>query len=445
MPRRFKLVVQGKDTFIFSLTDKVNLAEKMVVECLPDLSKKLSSDYKSQYSFNKSTTHQYEIKKIEQGIGVYKIYLAGIPKVYEISCLQKKIFLPQSYVTVNHKLIKNHPDVKMAASYIVFDSVKKDLFEYCKKVSECLDKQEGILGKYPKVKYVDEKLAVTIDYKADSKKRKNFLNGVEGINFQTFFDNVKRMLSVLTPSDIQDINSGKITLNSKAFLACFDVLNAAGFYNVNGKPLNFWSGPEAQIRANESITSLSDSNVPAVAIMMQLGILLKNKIPAWSTLLCGGSSAVFASQASGVIEIFNASAFNAKEGLVLVAGNFHWENELPIIRKKAFNNVIQAIKVIFYDRKSETWLPPQDANKNQLKLRIVRRSPYHGDPKLRDNHHSVFDYKTNGDRVRPGINMDEIAALYVLWNRKVLKKKASKSVEGKAISLECKPTLLVKK
>lgn len=185
------------------------------------------------------------------------------------------------------------------------------------------------------------------------------------------------------------------------------MLNSVGFYHVNDRPINFWSGNLAKKKADEVLTSLSDSNVPAIAVMMELGRLLKEKLPETCQILCSGSSAVFALRAQGHCICYNASSFNGQEGFVWTAGNFHWEIERPIVTDLVNKGVITKFETSFYDPLTNTWKDPKPLEEMKDEIKIVRRSSYSAGG-LHDRNPSIFHPDTNDGRERPFITFGQL-------------------------------------
>lgn len=302
---------------------------------------------------------------------------------------------------------KQLDDNKVALTLDIY-AVEKDLLTYCKKVAEALDKEEGVLGKYLKVNSLEAKADSVTDQKAEALKRQGFLNGHSKPSFKDFFTQMKDLLMRSNSKDVDSLITSQPTTQAKEFLSCLEVLNAAGFYNVNGKPINFWSGPEAQIRANTELTSLSDSNVPAITIMIHLGTLLGKKIPNrdYFKFLGGASSAAFAAQAKGVVRVFN-SRNGRNEGLVYNEGNFHSDNELPYLQRQ-LGKKITTLLISFFDRKKSEWTELKDFN--TLDVRVVRATGYKL-PGLRDPNLSVFNMQSIGERSRPFVYAKKVIKL----------------------------------
>jgi hypothetical protein len=207
----------------------------------------------------------------------------------------------------------------------------------------------------------------------------------------------------ITIDDIKTIGSKKPTQLAKEFELCFDMLNAVGFYHVNGRPINFWSGDLAKKKAEEVPTSLSDSNVPAIAVMMELGRLLQEKLPETALVLFSGSSAVFATKAQGHCICYNASSFNEQEGFVWTAGNFHWEIERPIVTELMSKGTITKFEISFYDLMKDCWNDPKAPDEMKNEIRVVRRNSH-----SHDRNPSIFDPKTNNGRARPSITLAQL-------------------------------------
>lgn len=217
------------------------------------------------------------------------------------------------------------------------------LFDYCRELDQDLDKKTGLAAKYFKVPPVSHSAEAE---EKDSKKRKAFL--YSGNSFYKFCEKLYQVLALLTPQDIATIRTDEETPLAKEFRQCVDILNDAGFYNVNGKPINFWSGEEAQEMANTVLTSLSDSNVPAISILSKLGMLLKDSHRALSDKMFGAGSAEFTGQASGDVLVYSSAANVNEPEPVLTVGNFHWNVELPILIKLKMKGIVKNIQLVHF-------------------------------------------------------------------------------------------------
>lgn len=112
------------------------------------------------------------------------------------------------------------------------------------------------------------------------------------------------------------------------FRTCLDTLNKAGFYSVNGRMINCWSGTQAQIKANTTLTSVSDSNVPAFSVFSCIAMFLREIGERYlSDILFIIISAEFAMNARGDVEIFSSTSSKG----VFTVGNFHWDFEEEVL------------------------------------------------------------------------------------------------------------------
>jgi hypothetical protein len=164
-------------------------------------------------------------------------------------------------------------------------------------------------------------------------------------DFHKFYTRLTDVLVQLSDDDVESIcrhplEPDKQTPAAQEFRACFEVLNEAGYYNANGRPLTFWSGSTADSEVQKIQVKLSNHDVPAVSIMAKLGEFLyaeaeKNKNPVaeqLATLMFAGSSAVFATQATGEVDLYTAS-HKSGDRATFIAGNFHWIAELGILQQ----------------------------------------------------------------------------------------------------------------
>lgn len=288
------------------------------------------------------------------------------------------------------------------------DEIKKALFTYCLSVHEDLNNHSGKIGKYLKV----SPSPATIESE-DLLKRNLFLTQTNSENvtaFDRFYLTLNNVLNKLTPSDIATIGHGPQTQTAQEFLACLDDLNRVGFYNVNDKPINFWSGDEAQEKADTTLTSLSDSNIPAISIFIKLGNLFKEKgDDARADKLFAASSAAFTAQAVGKVEIF-MSAYNANELPSLPAGNFHWNEERGILQNRLHSKEkwVTNVVVSFYDRVRDLWQDPISHNDKQIRVVFKRRGDIPEQKAQRDEW-------VNQGKVRPSIKLGKLVSYGQHW------------------------------
>jgi hypothetical protein len=252
--------------------------------------------------------------------------------------------------------------------------IKSDLYQYCRELAVNIDTKTGLAAKYfvvPPVSFDPNQDIV------DSGKRRAFLtiDPMTGQSpFDEFFQKLIPVLEAMDSSDINSIRKGNETPNAQAFRDCVELLNEAKFYNVNGKPINFWSGPEAQKMANTVSTSLSDSNVPAISILSKLGGLLKANRRDLSDKMFNAGSAEFTGQATGDVIVYSSAA-NANETLPLLnVGNFHWNVELPILQMLMHEGIVKKIEFTHYLHRKEvtfedfTWLRGMDLSDKDASL-----------------------------------------------------------------------------
>ena len=270
----------------------------------------------------------------------------------------------------------------------VLASLKQQLADYCRTIHNDINNRTPPIGKYLDVHGPNATIEMLDVY-----KRESFLSNIkyeDTPTFDEFYQKLSSVLSHITQADMDSIGLANETAAAKEFSECFDMLNKACFYNVNGKKINFWSGPEAKKEADENIDSLSNSNVPALAVIMQVAIIsqdmaahtvdkdIKQALTSISNNIFSGGSGVFAAQATDKVTVF-MSAYNEKEKMAMVGGNFHWNAELPILQQKGVG-----IDVVFYDHQSKydpslsRWRTPVDFNDSQADamINVVRRNAY---------------------------------------------------------------------
>ncbi len=304
-----------------------------------------------------------------------------------------------------HSLTDNNPETK---------DIKKELLTYCHDVDNALDSRSGNVAKYLKVSPTHPDIEA-----ADSKTRKTFLNDVNGETpaFDKFYLKLVTALDKLNPSDIESIGTNTPTETAQAFLACINQLHQAGFYNVNGKPINFWSGDEAQEKANTTLTSLSDSNVPATSIIIKLGNIFKEHAKilhqqgnkrdadiddARANKIFAAGSAAFTMQAVGKVEVF-MSAYNAQELPSLPAGNYHWMNERDTLEKLKHEGSVTSVEVSFLDRTHEKWKDPVDLNDPTIRILHKSRSDIPENKEERDK------WVKEGKPRHPGVSIKKLS------------------------------------
>jgi hypothetical protein len=166
----------------------------------------------------------------------------------------------------------------------------------------------------------------SLNQQNDAKKREAFL---ERKHFDHFFNELIENIARLDENDIEKLGRPDVTPKGKAFYQCMNLLNESGFYHANGRPINFWSGEEAHLKAEKTPTSLADTNISSICILIALANSLAKygEISAWSKLI-RISSAFFASQATDSVELYISSDESNKTKLGLTADNFFWNAEL---------------------------------------------------------------------------------------------------------------------
>jgi len=233
----------------------------------------------------------------------------------------------------------------------VEQKIHDELYAYCVELAKNLDEKQGIGVKYFKVK---SSQPAAINEQADSEARKAFLE-----NFSEFYKELREALDQLTKEDVKTISAEEKSQSDalKKFKKWFVKLNKAGFYDANGRPVNFWSGDEAQAEANQTLFSLSDADVPSISIVSKLGNLLKDHSSrSLSDIAFFAGSALFADQASGNVFVYSsASNINEEEQNIFTVNNFHWNIELPIVRAKQNAGLVKNIYYVGYSHSKGDW------------------------------------------------------------------------------------------
>lgn len=224
---------------------------------------------------------------------------------------------------------------------------------------------------------VDPALAIT--------KMRAFL---ESPIFDLFYTEFSESTAALNEKDVTTIGTDNLSPAAIRFLKCFDTLNAHEFYNVNGRPINFWSGMNARQKAYAA-PSLSDSQIAAVSLGFDICSAVQeiekiNNQSLLSLFLPAALSSVFASQASGDVHVFMSSD-KASELSGFQAGNHFWSSELPVLQRGRYrkSNPITKILVSF-QVEGPTWTKPIDINSNASCLVLTRKLAYKGSPLLTD-------------------------------------------------------------
>ncbi len=190
----------------------------------------------------------------------------------------------------------------------------------------------------------------------ESQDRKAFLYTVNssGNPFYTFCKRLHAVLINLESSDVETIRRGKETPRAKEFQHCIEVLDIAGFYNVNGRRLNTWSGDEGQVKADTVETSCSNKNIPAIAVVSELGMLLRPDHRGLSDLIFDAVSAEFVGQATGpVINYNSATTVSERKKNVINEFNYFWKRELPTLEELRLLGVVTKISYCQYNPKTE--------------------------------------------------------------------------------------------
>ncbi len=270
------------------------------------------------------------------------------------------------------------------------DPTRKALYNYCKEVAADLDAKKGLVGKYyrvastlPEEKYAceEERLQqIKKQEEADKKARDAFLQKEDSAEvspaFAIFYDEListVRSLNTDDQDDIETIGKNDETAKAKAFRECVEQLNKAGFYTANGKPINFWSGTQAQEKANGCASAeLSNENVPAFAVVAQAGNLSKDIDRNWSDKLFKAISALFAMQAVGIVAIYSSACnINEKEP-ILTMNNF---NTVEVGRAQYLlrQGKVKQIVLFHYNHEMNAW-PKQGVDINEG-IKLVKRRP----------------------------------------------------------------------
>ncbi len=244
------------------------------------------------------------------------------------------------------------------------------------------------LKKYP-FTYKNAELTTT-----EIQKRSDFLDETKD-NFEKFYQTLIEVLIKIKPEDIQTIASENESAHFKHFTDCYHSLDLEGFYSVNGKPIQFWSGQVAKNKIIADQSQYSDSDIPAISVMYKLNHFIQAEEKRRGSfflkrLLAELNTAYFASQAKGIVNIYLATN-KEKEKSGITIGNYFWNEELPILQKKYFRNEIQLR--LFLWKGGDYWEGPYDIYKQSHLVPVVRRNAYRcfSSPRLLDHSPERFE------------------------------------------------------
>jgi hypothetical protein len=222
----------------------------------------------------------------------------------------------------------------------------------------------------------------------EKKRLSDFLTNTHSENsvmFNDFYETLSHTLVRLRQEDIESLGTEVKTKEAQKFCEFFNILNAIGYYNVNGRRINFWSGDKGQKKAAEMQSSLSDADIPAMCFMFLLGNLVENSAPALASLILNGTSAMFASQAKDVVELFVSNNKN-NEQAGLTAGNNFWIAECPTLQRRIQSQAVKSIQVRFFEGGNK-WSDAINFNDQEAsKLIVVMRREAYAPPSRPDLH-----------------------------------------------------------
>lgn len=164
------------------------------------------------------------------------------------------------------------------------------------------------------------------------------------------------VLPRFSEQDSELIGMGEPTVNVLKLYELLSFLENNGFPGPEkfAKPINFYSGKDAQYKAYHisSELSLIEGMIPAFTVIYDLWYAVQDK-PQSELIFCT-LSRLLASFASGEVNIY-LSSNNFGERAGLTAGSYFWDMELPILQN---NKRVTAILLHVYDADKKRWKEP---------------------------------------------------------------------------------------
>lgn len=198
-------------------------------------------------------------------------------------------------------------------------------------------------------------------------------------NLEEFIELCLDVLPYINEKDLESIGKVNFSLFANKFMDLFNYLEEKGFPCAREykKPLNFWSGIEAQKKALGSEVEISDSKVTAIAAMFDVisvfHAVLNN---ANYGALTAAVSRIFATYARGDVNVYISPAKATETPGFSVPNNF-WNAELPTLMALKDRSLIKDIKINIFDQKNDVWKQPISLFSDEANNLPIRRRHYH--------------------------------------------------------------------
>lgn len=186
------------------------------------------------------------------------------------------------------------------------------------------------------------------------------------------------VIPYFTQKDNESIGTLHPTENAQKFSALFACLDNHGFACTRAfnKPVCFWSGSEGKNKALTSSSEISDSKVPALAVMFDVCTLLHQKLDLCDiAILTSAISRIFAACAQENANVYLSTAKLSETPGFTIPNNF-WLAELPTLMTLKHREIIQDIKIYRYEESTHEWdkgisLFSKEANQLPIRRRFM--------------------------------------------------------------------------
>ncbi len=176
---------------------------------------------------------------------------------------------------------------------------------------------------------------------------------LRGNDFDRFYDQMSHVMAGMTENDLHSIAKGTPTRLAVQYLECIELLNMHGFYFVNGRNLNFWSGNNAEQQAKRDPDALNNSKIVATNVLFDLSdcvndIEKANHEQILFTLFPQTICTALAAQAHGTVKVnisYDKETEKCRRGLI--HNNIFWLAEMHTLRHLLERGVVRDIQFRF--------------------------------------------------------------------------------------------------
>ena len=237
-------------------------------------------------------------------------------------------------------------------------------------------------------------------------------------------------LPTLNKNDIESIGTDSLTPTAQSLFHLVSFLEKKGFPGPSAykKPLNFWSGQEARLKATSSAQELSDNKIPLISVMFALCRAIQNTQGTYTPftgLFASAISRIYCSFATEEAQVYISSDKISEAPGFTVPNNF-WEGELATLQALKRQGKINDIKINRYNTQSQTWEPPVSLfSKAGFNIPLYRRSAHPS-----ENHDFIDRFKPlkkmtmeekmywEQSKPRPSITYGKLVGIVKHWQAK---------------------------